>query len=151
MSFITKTLIHDFMTLPLAPYQSLYKKVHTKRLTPIIPSLTNEFYRIFQKISIREMSNFKQYADVETTLTAFRNNSFQDGKESYFLSFFTQIHRSSEKSSLDSIIALLEDNCVILDIKSTKLWISYCIHTLLDFQTSRTENTSPGLSPKGMI
>lgn len=150
-SRVTQSLIYDFLSLPLAPYQSIHAMVHSKRLARIIQPLSLEFHRIFKtlpKIKLLFIVKKAKYATmgfrVENLLVNHIIITDQDIAEANHLAFFTEIMKTEENSTIQSIIALLEDNNVMKDMKTMKIWISYCLHCLIEFDTGGL-NTCPGL------
>lgn len=150
-SRVTQSLIYDFLSLPLAPYQSIHAMVHSKRLARIIQPLSLEFHRIFKtltKIKLLFIVKKAKYATMGFRVENLLVNNIiitdQDIAEANHLAFFTEIMKTEENSTIQSIIALLEDNNVMKDMKTMKIWISYCLHCLIEFDIGGL-NTCPGL------
>ena len=143
--YITQALIYDFISLPIAPYQHLYSNVNSKRLRRIASELSVEFDRIFRTISNIQLIFLLKRAKYRTyylNMTGVPKLQLFNEKH---LAFYSEIIQTEEKSSVESIIALLEDNNVMKDSNTIKIWISFCFHTLVHFNNSRDTPTSPGL------
>jgi len=125
--------------------------VHSKRLARIIQPLSFEFNRIFRtipKIKLRFIVKKAKYATMGFRVQNLLVNNIivtdKDIADANHLAFFSEIMKTEENSTIQSIIALLEDNNVMKDMKTMKIWISYCLHTLIDFDRA-TSDKSPGL------
>lgn len=146
---ITEELIYDRICLPVAPYECIYKKVKHSRLCLIAGKLSKEFKRSFEKLDI----NYLQWL-----------MNLARGKESDFIGHYYSIHRNfppkcelnkvrhvsffeflketDERATLDAMVVLLEDNFIMKDADTMKIWISKCFH---DLTFSSMSDTAPGL------
>lgn len=150
-SRVTQSLIYDFLSLPLAPYQSIYTMVNSKRLARIIQPLSLEFNRIFTilpKIKLLFIIKKAKYATmgfrVQNLLVNHIIVTEQEIADANHLAFFSEMTKTEENSTIQSIIALLEDNNVMKDMKTMKIWISYCLHCLIEFDRGGFDRC-PGL------
>jgi hypothetical protein len=141
------------MCLPLAPYQSISKKVNHKRLTKLAPILCNEVDRVFKSLGsflIHFMTLVSQTKIKDFVRYSYRiKGSYPDQgeiDEIKYLSYFDEIYSSDEKSSIDNIIAILEDNFIMKDKDSMKIWISMCFVDLVKFDMGSEATASPGLN-----
>ena len=152
-SYITKSLIYDYICLPLAPYQSIYKKVNHKRLSKVAPMICCEVDRAFRSLGsflIHFMTLVSQTKIKDFVRYSYRIKGCHPEKDEIdeikYLSYFDEIYSSDEKSTIDSIIAILEDNFIMKDSDSMKIWISMCFIDLVKFDMGSEASASPGLN-----
>jgi hypothetical protein len=152
-SHITESLIYDYISLPLAPYQAISKKVNHKRLSKVAHIICRQFDRVFKTLGsflIHFMTLVSQTKIKEFIRYSYRMKGCHPQQEEIdeikYLTYFEEIYSSDEKSSIDSIITILEDNFIMKDNDSIKIWISMCFIDLVKFDMGSESNTSPGLN-----
>lgn len=152
---ITPHLIYDWICLPLAPYHALYNKVNHTRLSKLALILSNEIYHVFQRLTVPllhfmlRVAKDKQWQYYE--LGYYQHRTRPAEEEIYKLihmSFFDQLMKTCEKPVIDIIQMILEDNFIIKDTESIKIWISSCFHEIIQIDINSNLATLPGLNKK---
>jgi hypothetical protein len=146
---ITEELIYDRICLPVAPYEFIYKKVKHPRLCIIAAKLSKEFKRSFEKLDtnylrwIMNLAKGKELDFVGHYYSIHRNFPPTIQREEVrHISFFELLKETEERATLDAMVVLLEDNFIMKDADTIKIWISNCFH---DLTFSSISDTAPGL------